>query len=116
MSRYTRRTENHELQFGYDEPLDWYFAVITSADGVEMFFSNLERDNPAMTVDEVQAKLAEYGYELSEAEYTRLVNDRTRGNSDVPPIQPVRSSGSCVDQLPHKHPRWWTKHSWHGNK
>jgi hypothetical protein len=68
MSQYTFVDGNKKVLYGWDDPLRYYFLVITEIDDKgdekDLIFSNLDLDNPAMTVDQIKKTLSKFNLSI----------------------------------------------------
>lgn len=86
MSQYQLRHNHFFCQYGWDSPLKYYFLTIFTVppdtcdfdDEDCIVFSNLGRENPAMSIEEISNKLTEYGIPVPSDLKDRLESDSLR--------------------------------------
>lgn len=66
MSQYNIGSHRYLAQYGYDAPMGWFFlnifdSTVPEDDSGYLVFSNLNRENPAMTIEEITEQLRLYG-------------------------------------------------------
>ncbi len=81
MSRRRFVHQDIEVLTGYDRPLDYFWLVIDRVSGATAahgrpLFSNLDRKNPGMTLDEIKQTLAQYQIESPGDLLEDLVRDQ----------------------------------------
>ena len=84
MSQYVFRHGTMKVLYGWDDPLRYFFLVITEVDakGKESrgVFSNLDLPNPAMTIDQIKKTLGEYAIEVPASLEDDLRRDELHGH------------------------------------
>lgn len=82
MSQYFVYKDKKEYMMGWDRPLQYHFLTISDHSQLDEFdepkliFSNLDLPNPAMTIDEITKKCADFGLDLPEKIVLSLVKDK----------------------------------------
>ncbi len=56
MSQYRYTSGEKDVLTGWDPPLQYFFLVITDINDDETVFSNLDLDDPVMTIDSICRK------------------------------------------------------------
>lgn len=77
MSQNTCKANGLTFMFGWDRPLEYFFLVIFAEDG-DVVWTNLSRQFPGMSLDEIDETMQKYGHRLSESDRQTLIGDRLR--------------------------------------
>ncbi|NBO09950.1 MAG: hypothetical protein EBV30_11580 [Actinobacteria bacterium] len=77
MSQHKHEANGLTFLYGWDRPLGYFFLVIFNRHGHPVW-SNMNRFDPAMSIDEIDATMQEYGHRLPETERRKLIGDRLR--------------------------------------
>jgi hypothetical protein len=83
MSQYRFTTSEREFVCGWDRPLQYFFLTVTDRKTEDFLFSNLDLEDPGMTIAQVKATCLLYGHHLPHEVEDEMLIDQKTGRANV---------------------------------
>lgn len=78
MSQHTYSNQNYKIQYGYEWTFDGFYLLITNQKNHFIEYSNLDRNNPAMRIEEIKEVLRSYSIQIPNDLDVTLKTDREK--------------------------------------